>query len=268
VAGVVALAGGTSSAVHAVDVRDGGDTVRRLVLRRFVRADRLAEEPGVPRREAAALRMARACPLPTPELVAFDPDGGGAGEPALLMTRLPGAIRWQPADLDAFLERLAAVLRVLHATRVPPGAALPDYAPYARNAHRPPSWSAHPEAWRRGFEVVDGPVPAGERSLVHRDYHPGNVLWADGAVSGIVDWAGASIGSPDADVGHCRMNLVTEIGLDAADRFLALHRRLTGRGEYDPYWDIAAALGGFDQDDVEHRSRRDEEFLARAVARL
>ena len=51
----VPLEGGTSSAVHAVDVETAGGALRRLVLRRLVRADWLAEEPDVAQREAAAL---------------------------------------------------------------------------------------------------------------------------------------------------------------------------------------------------------------------
>ena len=82
-----ALDGGMSSAVHALDLADG----RALVLRRFVREDWLAEEPDVPAREAAALELLRERPLPTPELVASDPTGAAAGDPAVLMTRLPGA---------------------------------------------------------------------------------------------------------------------------------------------------------------------------------
>jgi hypothetical protein len=59
-----ALAGGTSSAMHAVDVRDVGGRTRRLVLRRFVRRDWLEEEPDAPRREAAALALAGDCRSP------------------------------------------------------------------------------------------------------------------------------------------------------------------------------------------------------------
>jgi hypothetical protein len=44
VTAVRALDGGTSSAVHALDLADG----RALVLRRFVRREWLADEPDVP----------------------------------------------------------------------------------------------------------------------------------------------------------------------------------------------------------------------------
>ena len=91
---------------------------------------------------------------------------------------------------------------------------------------------------------------------------------APGAVRGVVEGGSARRGSPDADVGHCRMNLAGALGLDAAEGFLALHRSVSGRGEYHPVWDIAALLGGFEDEDVARWSRADEDFLARAVARL
>jgi aminoglycoside phosphotransferase (APT) family kinase protein len=253
-----ALDGGMSSAVHAIDVADG----RALVLRRFVREEWLAEEPDVPHREAAALELLRERPLPTPRLVASDPTGAAAGDPAVLMTRLPGAVEWAPTDMEIFLRGLADLLPPISATPVGPG--LPDYAPYALESHVPPSWTSRPEVWERGFAVFDERPPSDERGFIHRDFHPGNVLWVDRVVTGVVDWASTSIGSPSADIGHCRVNLAGVFGVDVADRFLAL----CGVLDYHPYWDIVAALGGFDDETLARWTPHEEEFLARAVARL
>jgi aminoglycoside phosphotransferase (APT) family kinase protein len=258
VAQVRALDGGMSSAVHAVDLVDG----RPLVLRRFVRADWLAEEPDVPDREAAALELLRESALPTPVLVASDPTGAHAGDPAVLMSRLPGAVDWAPVDMERFLRGLAALLPPIAATPVGPG--IPPYQPYALETHAPPPWTSRPEVWERGFAVFDERPPADERRFIHRDFHPGNVLWVDGAVTGLVDWASTSAGSPRADIGHCRVNLAGVFGLDVADRFLAL----CDVADYHPYWDIVAALGGFDDETLAQWTPQEEEFLARAVARL
>jgi aminoglycoside phosphotransferase (APT) family kinase protein len=175
------------------------------------------------------------------------------------MTRLPGAIEWAPADLEGFLTSLAA----LPAPPVGPG--IPGYRPYALQTHRPPAWMTRPHVWERGFALFDEPPPRAERRCIHRDFHPGNVLWSAGAVSGVIDWPNASVGSPGADVGHCRMNLARVLGLDAADRFLDL---CGGPAGYDPYWDIVATLGGFDDATVARWTPTEEEFLARAVARI
>jgi aminoglycoside phosphotransferase (APT) family kinase protein len=258
VTAVRALDGGMSSAVHALDLADG----RGLVLRRFVRMEWLVEEPDVPYREPVALELLRDGPLPTPRLVASDPTGAAAGDPAVLMTRLPGAIEWSPADLEGFLRRLAELLPAIHATPTAPE--LPAYAPYALDTDRPPAWTSRPEVWACAFAVFEDAPPSDEQRFIHRDFHPGNVLWTGGEVTGVVDWPNASVGSPSADVGHCRVNLAGALGLEAADRLL----ELSGIADYHPYWDIVAALGGFDAGTLAHWTPVEEEFLARAVARL
>ena len=260
---VRALEGGTSSAVHAVDVRDARDALHELVLRRYVRPGWLAEEPDVARHEAAALALAAGSVLPVPRLVGVDADGVHAGAPALLMTRLTGGVDWSPHAIEPYLLALARALPAIHATPVGSDAPLPAYAPYGLAARAAPSWSARPQLWERAFQRFDGPAPSGERCFIHRDFHPGNVLWSGGRVSGVVDWPNASLGSPDADVGHCRWNLAGAFGQPVADRFLALHRGASGRGEYDTYWDVVAALGGNDPGDW---TPVDEAFLAAALS--
>lgn len=254
---IEALAGGTSSAVHALTIEDAGGRVHELVLRRFVRLDWLAEEPDLAAREATALGLMATSPLPTPALVAVSDD-------AVLMTRLPGEIDWNPPLLG-----LAELLPLIHATPVPEGAPLPDYRPYPIKMRRPPVWAGRPDAWLRGIELLDGPVPSHERLLIHRDFHPGNVLWHEGEVTGLVDWVNASIGSPWADVGHCRVNLASEVGQEGADEFLELYRQVSGRQDpYHPYWDISAAIGGLDEDADDAPSSEDEQFLQSAIRNL
>jgi len=249
------LAGGMSSAVHALDIEDGAGQIHELVLRRFVRLDWLAEEPDLAEREATALRLVAGSAAPTPQLVAVAAD-------AVLMTRLPGQVEWDPP-----LRKLAELLPLIHA--MPTDAALPEYRPYRIRSRRPPVWAQRPEAWLRGIELLDGPAPTDERLFIHRDFHPGNVLWRDGEVTGVVDWVNASIGSPWADVGHCRVNLADELGQDAADRFLELYREVSGRQDpYHPYWDISAAIGGLDTDADTAPSPADEQFLQSAISNL
>jgi aminoglycoside phosphotransferase (APT) family kinase protein len=259
VVSATALDGGMSSAVHALALDDG----RALVLRRYVREEWLAEEPDVPRREAIALEALPANPaLAAPRLVAADPEGAQAGDPAVLMTRLPGAITWHPHDLDGFLRGLAALLPAIHAT--PPVSGIPAYVNWPPETDRPPAWTTRPEVWERAFAVFDAPLPVAEPVFLHRDFHPGNVLWEGDAVSGVIDWPNASVGHPHADIGYCRNNLAAALGLDVADRFLAC----CDAPGYSHYWDVVAALGGFDDEILSRWTPVEEEFLARAVARL
>ncbi len=247
--------------MHGVDVEDRHGRLHRLVLRRIVDSDWLEEEPDALEREAHTLEAVRGCPLPTPDLVAVDAAAEACDVPALLMTRVDGSIEWRPRDLDGYLRKLAEVLPVIHAT---PAAGVRPYAPYPVSWRDPPPWSTRPELWVRAFEIFDGPAPADEQRFIHRDYHPGNVLWSGGDVSGVVDWIHASVGSPLVDVGHCRGNLADLFGMGAADRFLELYLAASGRDDYDPYWDVVAALGGIEVD--ASWAPDAERFLARVLS--
>jgi hypothetical protein len=182
------------------------------------------------------------------------------------MTRLDGAIEWSPPDLDAFLQRLAALLPVIHDVAVGPSDAIRSYRPYYLDRElRPPPGATDPAVWERAIEVYAGTPPPGRARFIHRDYHPGNVLWERGEVTGVVDWVNTSVGAPEADVGHCRVNLAERFAGDVADRFLAQYQAVSGRAEYHPYWDLVAAVGMLPDEPV---TPRVDDFVARAVARL
>ena len=129
---VRALAGGTASAVHAVDVVDRAGTLHPLVLRRYVRG----EGPEEPRREAAALEATAPLAVPTPRLVAV-----GARAPCChhaTTTRRPGgrasAVDW------AAPEPRAPAADVATAAQSDPAAApeeLPPWRSPGRDDHDP-----------------------------------------------------------------------------------------------------------------------------------
>ncbi|MEU4768119.1 aminoglycoside phosphotransferase family protein [Actinosynnema sp. NPDC023794] len=259
---------GSTSAVHALTARTASGAAIRLVLRRYVRPEYLASEGDPPGYETNALRLLDGGPVPAPRLVAADVTGDECDVPAVLMTLLPGEPRKPPpaAELADYLRGLAEPLPGIHST--PVNRALRPYRPYFADVQlRPPFWAKDPAMWERAIAIHIGPVPQGS-SFIHRDYHPGNVLWLDNAVQGVVDWANASAGHPHADIGHCRENLCT-VGPDVAERFLDAYRAVSGdNSEYDPYWDIAAAVGWAPiSEEAPDRPDLYESFVARAVAR-
>jgi aminoglycoside phosphotransferase (APT) family kinase protein len=265
------MPGATSSAVHDLVVETRGGGMHRFVLRRFTNAEWLAREPDLAAREAEALTLLEAAPLATPRLIAVDKTAEHCDVPAVLMSRVPGRPWAAPDDLDGFVRRLAEPLPIVHETALPESAALPDYRPYyaedaRRGELRPPADTRAPASWERAIEVHAASPPSGERVVfLHRDYHPGNLLWRRGRVTGVVDWVNASRGQADADLGHCRLNLARDFSPDVADHFLAAHRTLTGERHYDPYWDIVAAVGML----PEHPAAAAvDDFVARAVAAL
>jgi len=234
------LTGGTSSAIHAVHVVARG-RVHRLVLRRHVRADWLGREPNLAEREARVLELLAATDVPAPELVAVDLDGSVCDVPAVLMARLPGRVLLDANELLAGFPQLAATLARIHAvdarSRVQP------YELYYDPARiEPPPWSAYRDAWAKAIDLACGPAPAVAPCFIHRDFHPSNVLWRRGRLTGVVDWLSASWGPPLVDVAHCRLNLVALHGVEAAGAFLDAYRAVAGPVEYHPYWDVTATI--------------------------
>jgi aminoglycoside phosphotransferase (APT) family kinase protein len=263
-----ALCGGMSSAMHLVTAHDGGGQRHQAVLRRYVRPELNADEPDIAAREARALGVAGSASVPTPELLAVDPAGTAAGVPAVLMSRLPGRVDWWPSDLDSWLRRLAELAPAIHATPLPPPGALRSFAPYPQACYRPPAWARYQKVWELAAEIYHGPAPSLPAVLLHRDFHPGNVLWRRGKVSGVVDWQGTCTGPSVADVAHCRVNLLT-FGTDTAQRFTDLWQQAAG-ATYHPWADVVTILGFLDdlRDDWGSERLLIEDMLGRAVADL
>ena len=229
------LTGGISSSVYAVDIQHDG-RMWRLVLRLFTNAEWLADEPDLVAHEAAALIKIMGTRIPRPKLIAADPHGAGFGIPAVLMTRLPGAVTLRPDDFSAWLDGLAGALVPIH--DIDPGDFGWDHFSYNNLSElQVPGWTRVPELWVKAITIVQGSAPETPLRFIHRDYHPLNVLWQDGRVSGVVDWVNACRGAAGIDVGHCRLNLVSLYGVDAADQFLRAYQ-VHGGAEQHPYWDL------------------------------
>ncbi|SDD39759.1 Predicted kinase, aminoglycoside phosphotransferase (APT) family [Paenibacillus sp. UNCCL117] len=233
------LKGGISSLVHAVTLREGERTAE-WVLRRFDNAEWLRQEPDLPRHEAHSLRLAAEAAVPTPQVIAWDETGSMTGMPALLMTKLKGDVVLLPESMASWIAGLAEALAKIHQVRADEFAWA--YFTYQQlETLEAPGWTNRPDVWRAVVDQVRGPRPAYRECFIHRDYHPNNVLWEEGRVSGVVDWVNACRGPAGVDVGHCRVNLAQLHGLEAADAFLSAYSMYAGEAfQYDPYWDLVS----------------------------
>ena len=236
---------------HVVRVVGADGSLRELVLRRWARPGWDIVDPDFDAaREAAVLRVAERIDVPTPTLIAVDPEPRSCDVPALLMSRLDGRPPGAVTDLSGFLEQLAAALHAIHLVEDDAARALPRYRSWHEpGSMRPPPWIPRGGPWAEAFRVVTQAPPAAAESFIHRDYHPGNTLWARRQLVGVVDWTTGSWGPRAVDVAHMRWNLALDRGADAAARFLDVYRQLSPVAyRHDPYWDVLDLLDRFGDD--------------------
>jgi aminoglycoside phosphotransferase (APT) family kinase protein len=203
------------------------------VLRRFPPGDDAAA------REARILAALDGLDGWAPRVVDVDPTGHRFGEPAILITRLPGHADITSASAQAAAEQLGRVLARIHAvplTRLP---GLRD-GMAAASASSPAGVDAGPTAAILAAHAHrlarQAPV------LTHYDYWSGNVLWDGDAVTGVVDWSGAAQAPRGFDVSWCRLDLTLLHGPDSAETFLAAYEQAAAAASVPDLalWDLFA----------------------------
>jgi aminoglycoside phosphotransferase (APT) family kinase protein len=236
---VEALAGGWTSRMRRVSTAAG----EVFVLRSFVDAFYRRHAPGLLGREAAILRLLATTGVPAAELVAVDPDGSQCADPSLLMTLLPGRVRLDLEGMDERIDTLARLLVEIHAIQ-------PAERPRTYQAWTAPDRVRLPAdasaTWHRAVDVIRAEPPPYVGCFLHRDFHPGNVLFSGTEATGVVDWVETSWGPPDLDVAHCATTLALLSGTEAADRFVTAYVAAGGTLDADPdahrYWRMLDAL--------------------------
>jgi aminoglycoside phosphotransferase (APT) family kinase protein len=225
------LPGATSSALYDLTTMTRLGAKRHLVLRWYPDDAVFVDEPQAIEREAAALDALAGTDVPAPRLVGVLPRDV-APPAAILMTHLAGSASFELADPEAVRD----VLEAIHAVDPSPLAGY-RYAGYHEGFEliRPPWWR-DTATWDRAVTRTLTARPTGQDRFIHRDFHPGNLLWLGPRLTGVVDWVNACVGPVGIDVAHCRLNLAILWGPERADAILA----------GDPAWDIEAAFSGFD----------------------
>ncbi|MFJ9523090.1 phosphotransferase family protein [Kitasatospora sp. NPDC101801] len=210
--------------------RGGGTAARGLDLRDAAAADRPAERRA---RRRAARRGPGGSALRPP--LAADDAAARHGAAGRRGGRRPGGAAG-PSAGDHPPDRRR---------RPPPG------VPALDRAGAGPDPRGHRPSRALGARGAgDPPGPAAVPGDLHRDFHPGNILFsgtgAELRISGVVDWAETSWGPADLDVAHCSTALALLHGPAEGLRFAARYTAAGGVLDPDPeahlYWRLLDAL--------------------------
>ena len=162
--------------------------------------------------------------MPVPRVVAVDSDGSASGAPSLLTERLPGrpptpafaARRTTATILGSTLAEIHRLGRERWTGEL--AAVVPAYYPFG-TLDRPviPTLTTRRDLWNDALAIAAEPAPTdGPATLLHRDFHAWNTLWLGEQLTGVVDWSSASWGPPAADLAHLRVDLATDVSVEAA----------------------------------------------------
>ena len=242
------LSGGVSAQTTALEIERAGGRAEKLVVRRHGATD-LAQNPGVAADEFRLLRILHAAGLPVPAPRYVDASGEIFGSPCIVVAFIEGATQFAPARVNDVVDQMATQFARVHA--IEPGEGGLSFLPVqaercaARLANRPASLDDEmDEGHIRDTLAPVWPLAQRNRSvLLHGDFWPGNTLWLDGQLTGIIDWEDAATGDPLADLANTRLELLLAFGFDAMHQFTQRYRALrpidlTGL----PYWDLCASL--------------------------
>ncbi|MFK4227990.1 phosphotransferase family protein [Streptomyces sp. NPDC019890] len=250
VCAVATLRGGWTSQMRRLDVEGEGEPYS-LVLRSLVKPFFVKHALGLLTREADILRLLADTTVPAARLHGVDAEAEHCDHPSLLMSLLPGSLRLDGENIERKTELLARQLVAIHGLLVPEGARPRTYQAWTSPERvRLPESSKQPEVWQRAVDVIRRPPPAYRPCFLHRDFHPGNVLFAGEGpgltITGVVDWVETSWGPADLDVAHCSTALAllhgVRVGMRLADHYIAAGGALSGDPADHLYWRVLDAL--------------------------
>jgi aminoglycoside phosphotransferase (APT) family kinase protein len=205
---------------------------RRVVVKLYPDGD------GAASSEWTRLEFAQRVTAPVPEPIAADLESVWFGRPAVVMSRLPGLPDVTPKDADSWVVALAQALAQVHET-VLDGAASALTPPPPDETWDHPT-EDHPLT-AAAVSAVAARLPSlsSERVLTHGDFHPGNVLWQRGRISGVVDWSAAGLGARWSELAYCRADVCLLLGPDVADRLANAYFEIVGHTSDDlPVYDL------------------------------
>lgn len=228
--GLYRFGGGTAAETFSLTTTAG-----EFVVKRYRRS-----RPGAVRSEWERLCFAQRVDVPVPRPLVLDDEGRWFGKPALAMTRLRGQIDLRPGNVDGWIRQLATALARIHNTGTADAAGpLLDRCPI--QTWRPPALRRPDPLAERAIETLGRHLPdlAWQPVLTHGDPHPGNMLWQDGVLTGIADWAGARLGPAASDLAYCRTEIAILLGQDPAEELARYYARsTTGVPEQLPVFDL------------------------------
>jgi aminoglycoside phosphotransferase (APT) family kinase protein len=237
------LKGGVSAQVTALEIVLPDGQTKKMIVRRHGDKD-LRRNPHVAADEFKLLQLLQTAGLATPKPYHLDQSGEIFSTPYIVIEYIEGKPEFTPSNLTDFILQLATHLAKIHSI----DDSKLDLSFLPQQAKRISKWFGERPVLDEGRirEALESvwPLPQLNKSvLLHGDFWPGNILWKDGQLVGIIDWEDAELGDPLADLANSRLEILWAFGIDPMHSFTHHYTSMTTIDfKYLPYWDLYTAL--------------------------
>lgn len=243
------VTGGVSAQVIGLELAYTNGMRETAIMRRHGEAD-LASNPNIAADEFRLLNLLHPYNLGTAKPLFLDTSCEIFPTPLLLLEYLEGETIYQPQNIPDFVQPLATKLAQIH--RIDGTNADLSFLPLQvesdthmiQHPAQTPDESMFEDKIRAVLLEHWPPAAMNPSVLLHGDYWPGNVLWREGQLVGVIDWENAAVGDPLSDLSRCRMELMWSLGVDAMQDFTRTYQALAPSLDYQhlPLYDLCAAL--------------------------
>lgn len=212
----VRLSGGVSADVYRLELETGDGAPRSVILR--VHGPNHNGHPAA--LEFDILRGVTSLGICAPRALALDESLRYIPHPFLILDHIDGETAFPTSAADIQIARMAEELARIHSSTI---ASLPSLP--MRNDPIPELFDYLPrdeefDAIRQRLSKICNTRFDGPASLLHGDFWPGNLLWKDQQLVGILDWEDAAFGDPLSDVACTALELRYVAGLEGAESFI------------------------------------------------
>jgi aminoglycoside phosphotransferase (APT) family kinase protein len=231
--------------VSALEVQHADGHQQRLIVRQH---EDYQQHPQLAAAEFQLLQRLHAAGLPVPRPYHLEPSGDIVSVPALVLAYIDGAPEFAPPDLSDYIRQFTTTLVAVHQVEGAKWSFLPDRADEiaARLRDRPAKLAAELDEARLR-DTLESVWPLRSLNppvLLHGDYWPGNLLWRERQLVGVIDWEDAARGDPLSDLANSRLEILWAFGTEAMQMFTQQYGALRPALDLShlPYWDLCAGL--------------------------
>lgn len=238
------LSGGISAETTAI--KYGDDKTTSIVVVRRHSEKSFEENPNIAHFEFEILKYMSEEGLPVPHPFHLDNTGKIFKRPFAVLGFIDGDTIYAPENKITYAKKIAEMLIVIHATQANP-VLLPEQKKRLDKdlAKTKDKWDdlIEEQKIRAKLKSIWPEIEPNESKVLHGDFWPGNILWKNGEITGVLDWEDCEFGDPLLEIAITRFDLLCICGVECMEAFTSSYFELSGINSASlPVYDLFAAL--------------------------